>query len=206
MTDELPHLNTSCRIAEKELRVFEGNLLTQFKEIRDLLLSSAINPEIRIKGDEKSVTKTAYHSRALIELLVNNFVHRDYSSKELSHIAISPGRSIAFQTPGGLPPSVQATLAPADDGAFRPIKGIKEQRNPLLADVFYGLNFMDRQGTGLVDVEVYAAEHLGSAEFRINSSNTILNAVIFQAATDSMGSGKNRPRKRNFSLVHCEPS
>ena len=190
VTAKLPYLKSIVRIGDKEQRVIDGNLLSQFNTIRQLCDSLEVNPILRIKKSGAAEEKRAYHPRALLELLVNHFAHRDYSVEVPCEIHVRSGESISFNTVGGLPPAVLNQLAPSDDGAFHPRRGVREQRNPLVADVFYGMRIMDREGSGLVDVQQFALEHEGDAAFRITGNNTAVLATIFQAKADPKGRGR----------------
>lgn len=190
VTDKMPFLKSIVRIGEKEQRVIDGNLLTQFNTIRQFFDSAEVNPILRIKKSGVAEEKRAYHPRALLELLVNHFAHRDYSIEAPCEIHIRPGEGISFNTLGGLPSAVLHQLAPTSEGAFYPRRGVREQRNPLLADIFYGMRIMDREGSGLVDVQQFALEHEGDAAFRVADNNTAVVATIFQAKADPQGRGR----------------
>ena len=83
-----------------------------------------------------------YVERSFFEGLVNALVHRDYLilGSEV-HIDIYDNR-LTIYSPGGMP-----------DGSivqFRDIADIPStRRNPMLADIFGRLGYMERQGTGL---------------------------------------------------------
>lgn len=201
VTEKLPFLKSIIRIGDKEQRVIDGNLLTQFNTIRQLFDSPEVNPTLRIKKSVNAEEKRAFHPRALLELLVNHFAHRDYSVEAPCEIHIRPGESVSFSTFGGLPLRVFNQLAPNVEGAFHPRRGVREQRNPLLADIFYGMRIMDREGSGLVDVQQFALEHEGDAEFRITDNNTTVVATIFQAKADPTGQGRTARSLANRTVL-----
>lgn len=190
VTEKLPYLKSVVRIGEKEQKVIHGNLLAQFTALREFLDSAEVNPILRIKKTGIAEEKRAFHPRALLELLVNHFAHRDYSIEAPSEIHIEPGRGISFKTVGGLPQGVFDQLTPNNEGAFHPRRGVREQRNPLIADIFYGMRIMDREGSGLVDVQQFALDHEGDAEFRVANKNATVIASIFQAKADPAGRGR----------------
>ena len=201
VTQELPHLKSILRIGDKEERVIEGNLISQFNEIRQFLASEEMNPPLRIKKSGAAEEKNAYHPRALLELLVNHFVHRDYFIEEPCEIVIQPGTAVIFKTIGGLPAKVLHQLSPDEKGKFTPRRGVREQRNALLADVFYGMRVMDREGSGLVDVQKFALEHEGGTDFRIAPRNSGVISTLYQAMADPAGRGRTaraRPEKLRF--------
>ncbi len=190
VTETYPHLQTVVRIGDKKRLVFRGNLLTQYRDIMEVLTSSDINPLLRIKKPEQSVEKTAYNRRALTELLVNMMAHRDYENASLSEIVYNSGTSLRFKTAGGLPDRVLTRLQPDCTGTFQPRRGVHEVRNPIIADVFFALGRMDKQGTGLVDVRKRMQEHEGSAEFRTVDGNSQVEVTLFQARAESQGPGQ----------------
>lgn len=158
--------------------------------MRQVFEQTEFNPILRIKKPGNAEEKRAYHPRALLELLVNHFVHRDYTLEEPCEIHIQPGKGILFNTSGGLPSKVFNQLAPDSEGRFRPKRGVREQRNPLLADIFYGLQVMDREGSGLVDVEKFAVEHEGNCDFRVGNNNASVSMTLYQAESDPDGLGR----------------
>src|SRR5205814_7465477 len=85
-----------------------------------------------------------------------------------------------FTNPGGLMPDVLTRLAPSADGKFLPTRGVTSQRNPMLADIFYGLGRMDKAGSGLVDVARWMIEQGGLSEFQSLSNNSCVSAVLKQ--------------------------
>lgn len=190
VTEHFPHLQTVVRLGEKRRYVFRGNLLTQYRDVMDLLTSQDINPVLRIKKAQESVEKTAYHERALTELLVNMMAHRDYEHQALSEIKYVPGKSLTFSTPGGLPEHVLSRLQPDNTGHFEPKRGVHQVRNPLIADIFFALGRMDKQGTGLVDVCRHMQEHEGTANFQIADDNHRVSATLCQASADKGRTGQ----------------
>ena len=83
-----------------------------------------------------------YVHRSYFEVLVNALIHRDYliNGSEM-HIDIFDDR-MEIYSPGGMP-----------DGTLiqeRNIKGVPSiRRNPVLADIFARLGYMERSGSGL---------------------------------------------------------
>lgn len=183
VTERFPHLKTLFINDTKQQKVFDGNLLTQFEQLREELLHGPLNRSVRIKLPSGSVEMTPYSERALIELLVNFMAHRDYTSKELSRIDIVSGKSITFTTPGGLLPEVHLRLSPEKDGSFTPVMNVYQVRNPVISDIFLSQGVMDKAGSGLVDVVNLMTEHYGSAAFSTGASNKIVEATLKQAAS-----------------------
>ncbi|MGI6736164.1 MAG: ATP-binding protein [Anaerovoracaceae bacterium] len=115
------------------------------------LISLLNNAELFIKNNSKTIWKKLpdsrlelpeYVHRSYFEALVNALIHRDYlvNGSEV-HIDIFDDR-MEIYSPGGMP-----------DGTLiqeRNIKGVPSiRRNPVLADIFARLGYMERSGSGL---------------------------------------------------------
>ncbi|MES1242758.1 MAG: SIR2 family protein [Acidobacteriota bacterium] len=175
-----PHAVVSATIGGKKRSVFVGNLIRQRREILDWLESSDVNPVLRVKKRATHEDSLAYPPRALVELLINMLVHRDYEVSELAAINVAPGMSITFTNPGGLLDSVARRVTLDEEGRFRPIPNISDLRNRSLCDVFFGIQAMEREGTGLSDVEAMAREIGGTATFAHDGKLGKFAAHIFQ--------------------------
>lgn len=83
-----------------------------------------------------------YIERSYFEALVNGFIHRDYlvTGGEV-HIDIFDDR-LEIYSPGGM---VDGTIIQERNIDYVP----SERRNPLLADIFARLDYMERKGSGL---------------------------------------------------------
>lgn len=169
-------------------RVVDGNLVEQFRALRELLGGADINPVLRIKSPDNSEERPAYPQRVLTEAIVNLLVHRDYAIEDIAEIAITPGQNIRFSNPGGLPRDVFARVEPDDQGRFIPIREATQIRNPCLADIFFGEGSMDREGSGLADVLVLSRQNGGDAEFFVLAENTRFVAELKQPFQASPGS------------------
>jgi predicted HTH transcriptional regulator len=111
-----------------------------------------INPPLKVKGRRRHNEQRAYPPRALVELLVNMLVHRNYEIPDPAEIDISPGLEVSFENPGGLLPAVARRVSVQNDGRFILSERFTDPRNPSLCDVFFGLSAMEREGTGILDV------------------------------------------------------
>lgn len=175
-----PYASVAITRDGKRRIVFQGNLVTQLQHLLDALTSSEVNPILRVKGERTAEEKPAYPPRAIVELLVNMLVHRDYLAPEHGHIDLISDELIRFMNPGGLLPAVLTGVDVQSDGTFQPRRRVSELRNPLLADIFYGLGPMDKEGTGLIDVRAMMLEHGGMAEFAVLENNHKVSAVLKQ--------------------------
>lgn len=86
--------------------------------------------------------KPEYAERAVLEALVNHFIHRDYTvmGGEV-HLDIYDDR-IAITSPGGMYSGQKV-----QDLTIEEISS--ERRNPILADVMAQLDLMEKRGSGL---------------------------------------------------------
>lgn len=119
---------------------FSGNLITLLQNARDFIKN---NSKIRfVKKDNERIDKPDYAQRAVTEALVNALIHRDYivMGKEI-HIDMYDDR-VEIQSPGGM----------FDGKAIqdRDIDTISSaRRNPVIADLFHRMRYMERRGSGL---------------------------------------------------------
>src|SRR5579871_3073053 len=136
----------------KKREVFDGNLITQHRRLLEMIESADVNPVVKLKKRRSHEDQLAYNQRALVELLVDLLVHRDYEIERSANVDIQPGVQIAFKNPGGLTPAMTKLVAIDSDGKIAVAAGATDTRNVSLCDIFYGLRAMERAGTGLVDV------------------------------------------------------
>lgn len=182
-----PHAVVSATIAGKKRMLFEGNLIKQRRDLLEWLEGDEVNPSLKVKRRSTHTESTAYPHRALVELLVNLLVHRDYERNESATIDVEPGASITFRNPGGLLESVARRVSPDKDGRFYAKSKMSDLRNRSLCDVFFGIRAMEREGTGLADVEVMARGLGGDTSFVHDARSASFVASIVQP-TASAGS------------------
>jgi hypothetical protein len=184
-----PHAVVSTTIAGKKRMVLTGNLIRQRLQLLEWMESPDVNPILRVKKRATHEDRPAYPPRALVELLVNMLVHRDYSSAEPAAVDLIPGEGLTFTNPGALLDSVASKVTLDERGHFRPVPNVSELRNPSLCDVFFGIEAMEREGTGLSDVEEMARGLGGAATFAHDAKSGAFIARILQPAA-SAGSKK----------------
>jgi ATP-dependent DNA helicase RecG len=94
------------------------------------------------KLPDRRKNKSEYAERAILEALVNHFIHRDYTvmGGEV-HIDIYDDR-IVVTSPGGMYSGENVQDLQLDDIS-------SERRNPILADVMAQLDYMEKRGSGL---------------------------------------------------------
>ncbi len=187
-----PHAIVSVTIDGKKRQVISGNLLRQRNELLEWVRGKDVNSTLKVKVLGRHVERSAYHERALVELVVNLLVHRDYEDGRPAVINVETGSLISFVNPGRPPDRLTDKLTIDDQGQFEPLRELTSQRNRSLCDVFYGMSVMERAGTGLSDVVKYAREGNGTAVFRLPPGDEEFKAEIFQPTASGRFAGVAR--------------
>ena len=165
-------------------RVIEGNLWGQLEEIYALF--SSINRSFLLKEGRHSKPVYPYPPDALREIVVNALVHRDYEKDEPIVIEIEE-TYIRVRNPGGLVEGVIEQIIgtpPAEikDAFETEIKkgkrGIRGYRNPVVADLFYGAEEMEKIGSGLSDVWRESEENKNEVNFGPVDDNNAFEITI----------------------------
>lgn len=129
---------------------FEGNLIYLLRSASDFIRN---NSKVRFEKEARyRVDKPDYAERAVTEALVNALIHRDYIvlGSEI-HIDMYDDR-VEIISPGGM-----FEGAPIQNWDITSIRS--RRRNPVLADLFHRMKFMERRGSGLREI-LYATEQL----------------------------------------------
>ena len=138
------------------------------------------NRPISVKGAQSRFVQP-YGTIALKELLANALIHRDYETREPVKIWIDKD-FIRIENPGGLDETLMRQLTGSDgmsageeflDRIQRGDVGalFTAYRNPNLAEAFWGLGYVDKAGSGLVDAYRSLAEAGAKASFEIPPDN-----------------------------------
>lgn len=170
----------AATIAGKKRRVFNGNLIEQHRSVLEWIEQEEINPKIKVKGRRQHESRLAYPERALVELLVNMIVHRDYSILKPSQINMVPNHSVRFVNPAAQSPAAVTRLKLEADGTFQPVPQFSDLRNRALCDVFFGISAMERAGTGLTDARELAEQQGGTATFAYPPGQDCFTAELFR--------------------------
>lgn len=184
-----PHAVVALTEAGKKREIYEGNLIAQHRALLEKLDSADVNPQLKLKKRRQHTDQPAYPPRALVEVLVNMLVHRDYEIAEPSTIELIPGSDIAFTNPGALTQKVAGKVTVENDGRIIISEGVTDQRNPSLCDIFFGISAMERAGTGLMDVGALTLAGGGGAAFYHNAAEARFKAVIAQPAASAGSRG-----------------
>lgn len=119
---------------------FEGNLIYLLKSGSDFIRN---NSKVRfVKEAQYRVDKPDYAERAITEALVNALIHRDYIvlGTEI-HIDMYDDR-VEISSPGRM-------FGGGSIQEFDIYKMRSMRRNPVIADLFHRMKFMERRGSGL---------------------------------------------------------
>lgn len=119
---------------------FRGNILLLLREAMNFVKSNTRKGWEKLPDGRKNMPE--YAERAVLEALVNHFIHRDYTviGGEV-HLDIYDDR-IAITTPGGMYSGQNVQDLQLDEIS-------SERRNPILADVMAQLDYMEKRGSGL---------------------------------------------------------
>ena len=119
---------------------YKGNVLLLLREAMNFVKSNTKKGWEKLPNGRKN--KPEYAERAVLEAMVNHFIHRDYTvmGGEV-HLDIYDDR-IAVTSPGGMYSGQKV-----QDLSLEEISS--ERRNPVLADVMAQLDYMEKRGSGL---------------------------------------------------------
>lgn len=122
---------------------FTGNIFMLLREAMNFVKSNTKKVWEKLPDGRKN--KPEYAERAVLEAMVNHFIHRDYTvmGGEV-HLDIFDDR-IAVTSPGGMYNGMQIQDLDIADVS-------SERRNPILANVMAQLDYMEKQGSGLARI------------------------------------------------------
>ncbi|MCL2150559.1 MAG: putative DNA binding domain-containing protein [Dehalococcoidia bacterium] len=169
---------------------FEGSLIHLLSSGCDFVKN---NTKVRFAKEEmKRVDKPDYAERAVTEAIVNALIHRDYliMGSEV-HIDIYDDR-LEISSPGGMYSGKM--IQDLEIGQLK-----SERRNPVIADLFHRMKYMERRGSGLNKIIEETQklpgydEHFKPEFYSTISSFTVVlkNVNYTDAQTDMQGVGIN---------------
>ena len=149
---------------------YEGNLIYLLKSASDFIKN---NSKVRFaKEAQYRVDKPDYAERAITEAIVNALIHRDYIvlGSEI-HIDMFDDR-LEIASPGGM--FGGGTIQEYDVYNIRSMR-----RNPVIADLFHRMKYMERRGSGLKKI-ISETEMLPGykAEFKPKFSSTAMDFKV----------------------------
>ena len=161
---------------------YEGNLIYLLQSGCEFIRN---NSKVRFeKKAHYRVDKPDFADRAVTEALVNALIHRDYIilGSEI-HIDLYDDR-VEIVSPGGM-----FEGPPIQECDIRSIRSVR--RNPVIADLFHRMKYMERRGSGLKKIISETEKLPGYTEQ--------LKPEFFSTATDFRVVLKNV----NYNLVLC---
>lgn len=124
-------------------QVYKGNLFDLVDQTVNFVLSKI---DFAIGTREKSAqVPTSYEIPPAVieEAIVNAIVHRDYDSNASVQVMIFADR-IEIRNPGSLPPGLTIEKLKKDHSSY--------PKNPLLAESMYLTKYIEKMGTGVMDM------------------------------------------------------
>ena len=131
------------------------------------------------KTADSRIDMPDYCERSFFEGLVNALIHRDYLilGGEV-HIDIYDDRMTIY-SPGGMP---DGTMIQDRDVAYV----ASTRRNPILADIFGRLGYMERQGSGLSKIRDAYEKAAKLIKYPLHFTFYTLDIIILQKYTISL--------------------
>lgn len=122
---------------------FSGNVLMLLREAMNFVKSNTKRGWEKLPDGRKN--KIEYAERAVLEAMVNHFIHRDYTvmGSEV-HLDIYDDR-LTITSPGGMYNGLLIQNLDIADVS-------SERRNPILANVMAQLDYMEKRGSGLTRI------------------------------------------------------
>lgn len=163
---------------------FTGNVLMLLRESMNFVKSNTKKGWEKLPNGRKN--KPEYAERAILETMVNHFIHRDYTviGGEV-HLDIYDNY-LVVTSPGGMyNGALIQNLDIADVSS--------ERRNPILANVMAQLDYMEKRGSGLSRIcnETKALEGYNEAlKPKFKSTPTQFQTIIF-ASSDTQNTEEN---------------
>ena len=134
---------------------FEEDIISQLLKSHDFVKT---NSKVRWKKvSDHRINKPDYADRAVFEALVNAIMHRDYDvmGSEI-HVDMYDDR-LEIYSPGGMA-----------DGTLIQERNIEDvvstRRNPIIAEIFHRLNYIERRGSGLKKMRAETSNLYGYTE------------------------------------------
>jgi ATP-dependent DNA helicase RecG len=149
---------------------YEGSLIYLLNSGSDFIKN---NTKVRfVKEARERVDKPDYAERAVTEILVNALIHRDYliMGSEI-HIDIYDDR-LEITSPGGMYGG--KAIQDLDIERLQ-----SERRNPVVADLFHRMKYMERRGSGLKKIVSETKKLPGYSElFRPEFFSTVSSFTV----------------------------
>lgn len=163
---------------------FTGNVLMLLREAMNFVKSNTKRGWEKLPDGRKN--KPEYAERAVLEAMVNHFIHRDYTvmGGEV-HLDIYDDR-LTVTSPGGMYNGLLIQNLDIADVS-------SERRNPILANVMAQLDYMEKRGSGLTRIcnETMALDGYKDELKPIFKSTPTQFQTIIYASTDTQDVGND---------------
>lgn len=177
---------------------FTGNVLMLLREAMNFVKSNTKRGWEKLPNGRKN--KPEYAERAVLEAMVNHFIHRDYTvmGSEV-HLDIYDDR-LTVISPGGMYNGMLIQDLDIADVS-------SERRNPILANVMAQLDYMEKRGSGLTRIcnETKALEgYKDELKPKFKSTPAQFQTIIF-ASSDTTKVGDMSETKltdRQQKIIH----
>ena len=161
---------------------FTGNVLMLLREAMNFVKSNTKRGWEKLPDGRKN--KPEYAERAVLEAMVNHFIHRDYTvmGSEV-HLDIYDDR-LTVTSPGGMYNGLLIQNLDIADVS-------SERRNPILANVMAQLDYMEKRGSGLTRIcnETKALDGYKDELKPVFKSTPTQFQTIIYATTDTQNVG-----------------
>jgi predicted HTH transcriptional regulator len=163
------------------------------------------------KTSNSRIEMPDYCERSVFEALVNALIHRDYliNGSEV-HVDVFDDRLVIY-SPGGMPDGTQI-----QERAIADIPSTR--RNPILADVFARLGYMERQGSGLSKIltayesaanyrpEMVPTFRSNRVEFTVKLPNLNFKASSNEALNEALHEALNGNEEMLLNVLRENPN
>ena len=123
---------------------YQGNLLMNLRAAKDFVKANTATTWFKLPDYRLNLPE--YSERAIEEMCVNHLIHRDYTELG-AEVAINIyDDRIETTSPGGITSSFYPER-------LNPSKISSQRRNPVIAEVFSQLNYMEKRGSGLRKIQ-----------------------------------------------------
>ena len=188
---------------------YTGSLVTLLQDGTDFVRNNSKKAWRKV-GDGR-IEMPDYCERSVFEALVNALIHRDYliNGSEV-HVDMFDDRLLIY-SPGGMPDGTQIQGRDIDDIP-------STRRNPILADIFARLGYMERQGSGLSKIRT-AYENAANyqpgleptfrsnrVEFTVKLPNLNFKASSNEALNEAINEALNDNQKMLLDMLRNDPT
>jgi ATP-dependent DNA helicase RecG len=149
-----------------DMKVFGGDIIEQVNKALNFVLEHTLLSAWLVPGKVEREERNEYPSDAIREAIVNAICHRDYESTGNVQVRIFDDR-IEVWNPGSLP----------EGWTVEKLKEKHESipKNPLIADQFFLIKFIEKWGTGTIEMVRRCVEWgLPEPEFEFTGTSLIV--------------------------------